>query len=141
MWIGNLAYNYTGVQHKENNDWHPELVAIRDRINEMFSADINSVLCNRYKGGLNWIPFHADDEEILGPEPAIFSISIGHTRVFTLLNKATNNKIECKLNSGSLMIMCKETQIHWLHVVLQDSQVTEGRINLTYRKCLTIPES
>ncbi len=135
MWIGNLAYNYTGVHHKENTEWQSELSATRDSLNVRFSADINSVLCNRYKGCLNWIPFHADDEDILGPEPTIFSISIGHPRVFTMLHKVTNHKIECKLDSGSLLIMCGETQLHWLHAVLQDSQVTEGRINLTFRKC------
>ncbi len=53
IWIGDIPYSYTGKEHKANTCWPLEIATLRDKLNKLFSARINSVLCNRYKSGMN----------------------------------------------------------------------------------------
>lgn len=42
------------------------------------------MLLNRYKGGDDYVGWHADDEKIYGPTPEIASVSFGCERDFLL---------------------------------------------------------
>lgn len=47
----------------------------------------NSLLLNRYKGGDDYVGWHADDEKLYGPTPEIASLSFGCEREFLLKKK------------------------------------------------------
>ncbi|KAJ3041637.1 hypothetical protein HDV00_008914 [Rhizophlyctis rosea] len=48
--------------------------------------------------------------------------------------KLTSTKIEFDLTPGSLLIMRGECQKHWKHGVPKEKNVTEGRVNITFRE-------
>ncbi len=50
MWFGDCPYTYGAVTHPINNDWPISLVQIKAKINGLFGASTNAVLCNYYHG-------------------------------------------------------------------------------------------
>lgn len=50
-------------------------------------SSFNSLLLNRYKGGNDYVGWHADDEKLYGPTPEIASLSLGCDRDFVLKKK------------------------------------------------------
>jgi alkylated DNA repair dioxygenase AlkB len=46
---------------------------------------------NRYKGGNDYVGWHADDEKLYGPTPEIASLSLGCDRDFVLKKKPSKN--------------------------------------------------
>uniref|UniRef100_A0A7N0UW45 Fe2OG dioxygenase domain-containing protein n=1 Tax=Kalanchoe fedtschenkoi TaxID=63787 RepID=A0A7N0UW45_KALFE len=117
----------------------------------------NSVLLNRYKGGGDYVSWHADDEKLYGLTPEIASLSFGCEREFLLRKKkpkaalqgqgktAAEEPLSKRLKSntidqhsfnlkhGSLLVMRGYTQRDWLHSVPKRAKATETRINLTFR--------
>ena len=95
-------------------------------------------MLNWYRNGQDSMGWHADNEKELGDYPAIVSINIGAARKF-VLRKNTNHKekIEFILQHGDLLLMHGDTQNHWQHQVPKQKKVTQGRINLTFRKIIT----
>lgn len=115
----------------------------------------NSLLLNRYKGGDDYVGWHADDEKLYGPTPEIASVSFGCERDF-LLKKRPMKKSKAKrtegeppskrsknnvypdqhsfvLKHGSLLLMRGNTQRDWLHSVPKRAKAESVRINLTFR--------
>ncbi len=134
-WIGDFAYMYSGAIHPPNPLWPDSLKFLMEGLKKSYDADVNSVLCNLYRSGRNCIPYHSDDEAILGLNPTIFSVSLGASRVFSLKKKADSSVVvEKRLSSGSLVIMSGKTQELWRHGILQDFSTRKARINLTFRK-------
>ncbi len=74
-WFGDLEYKYTGFIHPPCQNWPHILTSLKDEIENYFHVVINSVLCNFYPNGLSCIPYHSDNEAILGNEPNIYSLS------------------------------------------------------------------
>lgn len=50
-------------------------------------SSFNSLLLNRYKGGSDYVAWHADDEKLYGHDPEIASVSLGCERDFLLRKK------------------------------------------------------
>lgn len=61
-------------------------------------SKFNSLLLNRYKGGNDYVAWHADDEKLYGPTPEIASVSFGCEREFLLKKKPR------KSSQGMIMI-------------------------------------
>lgn len=59
-------------------------------------SSFNSLLLNRYKGGNDYVGWHADDEKLYGPTPEIASLSFGCERDFFLKKKP------CKKSCGMI---------------------------------------
>lgn len=67
--------------------WHPTLLMLKDRLEEVTGINFNSMLANLYRDGHDSVAWHSDDELILGPEPTIASLTFGDTRNFELRKK------------------------------------------------------
>jgi alkylated DNA repair dioxygenase AlkB len=135
-WSGDVAYKYSGVIH-EPAPWSPTLEAVRERVSHVVPRP-NGVLGNLYRGGVDTVGYHADNEKVFGPYPIIASVSLGAERRFTLqLNDNHSDKVEMVLPHGSLLVMAGETQTRWKHTV-PPARKSEGhvgtRVNLTFRK-------
>lgn len=127
------VYRYSGLT-LEPNPWTGDLAALRDRTREACGVDVNSVLINLYRDGSDAMGWHADDEEPLGSNPVIASLSLGAPRRFVLRHERTREKIEYALGGGSLLVMGGTTQHHWRHAVPRTTKPVGPRLNLTWRR-------
>lgn len=111
-----------------------ELLAIKQKIEEITQIKFTSCLLNLYRDGKDSNGWHADDEKELGINPAIASLSLGQERFFHFRHKKDKNiKHKILLNHGSLLLMQGETQHCWQHQIPKTSKVIGERINLTFR--------
>ncbi|XP_009613321.1 DNA oxidative demethylase ALKBH2 [Nicotiana tomentosiformis] len=132
---------YSGYQpHAYSWDEFPPLKDILDAVHKALpGSHFNSLLLNRYKGGDDYVGWHADDEKLYGPTPEIASLSFGCEREFLLKkrpDKTPGGKITSGeppkkrpkkngspdqhsfvLKHGSLLVMRDYTQRDWLHSV------------------------
>ncbi|KAL1358720.1 hypothetical protein AAHE18_04G054900 [Arachis hypogaea] len=86
---GLTELTYSGYQpHAYTWDDFPLLKDILDVVLKALpGSSFNSVLLNRYKGGDDYVGWHADDEKLYGSTPEIASISLGCERDFFLKKK------------------------------------------------------
>ncbi|KAF7120717.1 hypothetical protein RHSIM_Rhsim13G0140300 [Rhododendron simsii] len=80
---------YSGYQpHAYSWDDFPPLKDILEAVHKTFpGSSFNSLLLNRYKGGNDYVGWHADDEKLYGSTPEIVSVSFGCDREFLLRKK------------------------------------------------------
>jgi alkylated DNA repair dioxygenase AlkB len=115
--------------------WTANLRTIRHRVVELAGEEFNSVLANLYRDGADKVDWHADDEQVLGLDPIIASVSLGTSRKFRLRRKDRSlTTVDIVLNSGDVLIMRGPTQQLWEHEVPRSKVVKEPRVNLTFRK-------
>lgn len=154
---------YSGYQpHAYSWDDFPPLLHILDAVHQAFPGScFNSLLLNRYKGGNDYVGWHADDEKLYGPTPEIVSLSFGCDREFLLKKRPAKTPRQVKrvenapppskrlknsdnksdqhsfmLKHGSLLLMRGYTQRDWLHSVPKRAKADGIRINLTFRQVL-----
>jgi alkylated DNA repair dioxygenase AlkB len=129
-----VTYRYTGLSlHAQ--PWTRTLNRLRTVVEELSGQQFNSVLCNLYRDGRDYMGWHADDERALGSNPVIASMSFGAERRFLLKPRSgAANRVEFLLKSGSLLVMRGDLQQHWLHQLPRALRVTQQRINLTFRQ-------
>ncbi|KAI5466627.1 hypothetical protein BGZ63DRAFT_344782 [Mariannaea sp. PMI_226] len=110
----------------------------------------NFCLVNYYASGSDSISFHSDDEQFLGPDPAIASFSLGARRDFLMKHKpakpgitdqlaASAKPLKLPLGSGDMVLMRGRTQSNWLHSIPKrtgKNQEDGGRINITFRRAM-----
>ena len=115
--------------------WTPELERVRLSVTRATKRRFNSVLLNYYRDGNDTVGWHADNEEGLGLQPFIASISLGAERDFQLrrIDDPKGSKLTVPLPSGSLLVMGGETQTNWHHAVPRRKRVKTPRVNLTFR--------
>ncbi|NXD12621.1 ALKB2 demethylase, partial [Nothocercus nigrocapillus] len=140
-----LTYTYSGVTFSPK-PWIPVLDRIRDRVALHTGHTFNFVLINRYKDGCDHIGEHRDDERELVPHSPIASVSFGACRDFVFRHcesrgkKATRHikPIKLQLAHGSLLMMKYPTNVYWYHSVPVRKKVLAPRINLTFRKVMSL---
>jgi len=103
---------------------------------EVSNATFNSVLCNYYHDGKDGMGWHCADERELGKEPIIASVSFGAERIFAFKHRNSKERINIRLEHGSMLIMRGQTQHSWQHALPKSTIVHEPRINLTFRNIL-----
>lgn len=131
-----LAYTYSGLTLKPHPFTH-DLKAIKNKIKQFSPETFTHCLANLYRDGSDSMGLHADDEQELGKDPVIASVSLGETRKFRLKHKFDKNlKLNIDLEPGSLLIMQGTTQHFWKHELPKTSIIKGQRINLTYRKII-----
>jgi alkylated DNA repair dioxygenase AlkB len=135
-WYGDPQAAYAFSSSK----WHPypwstDLSFIKEKIEKETGASFNSVLLNLYRNGNDSVSWHRDNEEELGRDPVIASISFGETRPFQVRHKYRKElkKVEIPLTHGSLLLMAGPMQHFWEHQVPKTSRPVHPRINLTFR--------
>lgn len=94
----------------------------------------NTCLANFYQDGSQRIGWHADREE-LGRSTPIASVSLGAVRQFAVRHKVhgVSDRVTFELASGSVVFMENVCQQEYLHCIPKQPEVTNGRINLTFR--------
>ncbi len=129
-----ISYRYSGLT-LHGQAWTPDLALIRALVERYSGFAFNSVLCNLYRDGDDYMGWHADDEPELGLQPAIASVSFGAARRFVFKPKSgAKERREFLLAAGSLLVMSGDLQEHWLHQLPKARKIEEARINLTLRQ-------
>ena len=119
--------------------WLPVLDSLRRRIERFARCRFNSVLVNLYRDGSDAMGWHSDDERELGDEPTIASLSLGGVRRFRMRHRRRQlPPINLDLPDGSLLVMAGAMQANWKHCVPRTRKPVAPRINLTFRKVLTV---
>ena len=133
-WYGDdeATYRYSGITHTPL-PWIRPLDIIQHKLAVEHALNFNSVLCNLYNDGMDYMGWHRDNEPELGPDPIIASISLGEPRRFLFRHLIAGEKHETILVPGSLLLMHKGCQRYWKHSLPKMINVKRPRINLTFR--------
>jgi alkylated DNA repair dioxygenase AlkB len=136
-WVGDsdCSYTYSGVK-KSPQAWTPELLSIKQEMEELAQSEFNSCLLNLYHDGDDGMGWHSDDEKELDASAPIASLSLGAQRKFAFRHKENKTTIPVYLENASVLIMRSPTQKFWQHALLKSKKVSTSRINLTFRKIL-----
>jgi alkylated DNA repair dioxygenase AlkB len=131
------------VYSKNRVKWTEEAVELKKRLEELTNFEYDYLLCNLYKTGQNYISWHSDKEAISfegaseGSWGVISSLSLGGARKFKVKESKpseTPERYDFVLESGDLLIMNGEMQLHYKHTVPKTAKKVDERINLTYRR-------
>jgi len=132
---GGVAYAYSGRTLPALPC--PEVVAeLMAYANGATGEAFNTALLNRYRGGADYMGWHADNERMLGPSPVVASFSFGATRVFKVRPKEKGSEagLDLLLPHGSLLVMCAGMQAHYQHALPKTKRPVSERVNVTFRK-------
>jgi len=133
-WYGNERYSYTySNSTKHALPWTAELRELKALVEEQTGTEFNSCLLNLYHDGEEGMAWHSDDEEALGKNTEIASLSFGADRKFSFKHKTTNQTVSVVLEKGSLLVMKGATQTFWMHRLPPTKKVKKPRVNLTFR--------
>src|ERR687891_268708 len=133
-WYGDSDYLYTySNTTKQALPWTKELCELKQIVEKLAETTFNSCLLNLYDNGDEGMGWHSDDEESLGKDNTIASLSFGAERKFLFKHKQTKQIISLVLEHGSLLIMKDATQRNWLHSLPKSKNIVQHRINLTFR--------
>lgn len=133
-WFGDEEYDYkySGIS-KKAHVWTPELLQLKQKIEEISETTYNSCLLNLYHTGEEGISWHSDREKTLLDNGTIASLTLGAERKFSFKHKETKTRLDIVLGNGSLLLMKGTTQKNWLHRLPPTKKVFTPRINLTFR--------
>ncbi|MDQ8141513.1 alpha-ketoglutarate-dependent dioxygenase AlkB [Chryseobacterium sp. CFS15] len=135
-WYGddNKSYQTADNNSSKTNPWAPELLSLKERIENEFGYRFNGVLLNLYRDNNDSVAWHRDKESRYGKRPVIASISLGQTRNFDFRKKDHHqSKYSLPLPHGSLLIMKGDLQENWEHRIAKSVIPMKERINLTFR--------
>jgi alkylated DNA repair dioxygenase AlkB len=136
-WYGDSDYLYAySNTTKQALAWTKELCELKQVVEEIVGTTFNSCLLNLYHNGDEGMGWHSDDEESLGKNNTIASLSLGAERNFLFRHKQTKQIVSLVLEHGSLLIMKDVTQGNWLHSLPKSRNIIDSRINLTFRTIL-----
>lgn len=128
-----FGYTYSGATRLAL-PWTDELLKLKQCVEAVSGEPFNSCLLNLYHNGQEGMAWHSDDEKELVKHGCIASLSLGAARKFVFKHRTSKETIALVLEPGSLLLMKKDTQDHWLHSLPKTTKVTEPRINLTFRQ-------
>ena len=131
-WYGEASYTYSGLT-LQPLPLTPLLAQLRAAVERVTGQRYNSVLLNYYRDGADSMGMHSDDEQELGPQPVIASLSYGETRTFILRHKRSKRTVKLDLTDGSLLLMAGDLQANWQHGINKTATVVGPRLNLTFR--------
>lgn len=134
-WFGDSSKIYhLGNNDFQVNEWSPELIDLKEKIERFSGNEFNSVLLNLYRDGNDSVAWHRDKESELGNRPVIASVSLGQVRNFDFRKVNDHHKkYSIALEHGSLLIMKGDLQVNWEHRIAKSVKNMKPRINLTFR--------
>ncbi len=134
VWIGDkgCSYTYSG-QKKDPQSWTPELLIIKEQLENLAAWKFNSCLLNLYHDGNEGMGWHSDNEPELNPLAPIASLSLGGERKFAFRHRENKGSSSILLENGSVLLMHPPTQVYWQHSLLRTTLPVSPRINLTFR--------
>jgi alkylated DNA repair dioxygenase AlkB len=133
-WYGDRAFEYRYSNNtKKALLWTPELLQLKQLVEEKTGETFNSCLLNLYHTGEEGMAWHSDGEKDLKKDGAIGSLSFGAERKFAFKHKTSGETVSLVLEHGSLLVMKDTTQTYWLHRLPPTKQTRRPRVNLTFR--------
>jgi len=136
-WYGDQPWRYTySKTTKHAFIWTPELLAIKNQVEQVTGELFNACLLNLYHQGAEGMSWHSDGEQELIPQGVIASLSLGAERKFSFKDKTTKQRIDIWLEHASVLTMQGETQAYWQHCLPPTKKIHQPRINLTFRQML-----
>lgn len=139
-WFADAGIQYSYVNNLlSTQPWLDPLRAIKNEVEAVTGSVFNSLLVTYYRDGNDYVDWHADDEEELGENPVIASLSLGTVRRFQLRHNTRAEESEIPLKNGDLLLMQPGLQKYWQHRVPKESNLNQPRINLTFRQVVNIP--
>lgn len=133
-----LTYTYSKITLPAYS-WSPFLQKLREKVIAVTGEDYNSVLINYYESGLDSNGWHSDNERELGAHPALFSVSIGASRKFSVRKTGeTKTAFAILLEEGDALWMKSGFQNKYQHSIPKTSQIKELRVNFTFRKVVKL---
>lgn len=128
------SYRYSGSVVLEPTPWCAPLLGLKHKVEEATGFKFQIVIGNLYRHADDSIGWHADQDPVMGNQPAIASISLGYERKFQLRFKEKGSQIhDLWLAHGSLLLMkpgCQQTHIHQVPKTTKSVGI---RVNLTFR--------
>lgn len=131
-WYG-LPYQYSSIKWPQQ-DFIPVLSQIKEGVEAELSFSFNSVLANYYRDGNDAMGWHRDNEKEMD-QRIIASVTFGGERVFKVKSRISDQLVEVKLLSGSLLVM-ENLQTNWMHALPRTKRINAPRINLTFRNII-----
>ncbi len=113
--------------------WDDKLWQLCHEINDSHQLACNSVLCNLYRDGQDSMWRHSDDEDELGSDPVIVSVTLWASRAFKLRHKTTREIVTLMLEHGSILVMWPGSQTQREHCIPKTTRLLWPRINCTFR--------
>ena len=132
-----IRYSYSN-NLLQTQSWLEYLLNIKEDIQHISGFQFNAVLLTYYRNGNDHVTWHSDDEKELGQEPVIASLSLGETRQFLFRCKHEGTISSLALNNGDLLLMKSGFQAHWQHCIPTEPSIDKPRINLTFRKVVSL---
>lgn len=116
--------------------WTPELLELREKVEQETGKNFNAVLLNLYRNGNDSVAWHSDKEHKIGKNPSIASVTFGQTRPFRFRHKLDKSipQLEIPLHHGTLLLMSGTTNTYWEHHIPKSAKNMLPRINLTFRQ-------
>ena len=110
-WFGDntYSYKYSGIT-KQAHIWTPELLQLKQKVEELSATTYNSCLLNLYHDGEEGMGWHSDAEKTLLDNGTIASVTLGAERKFSFKHKESKQRIDVLLENGSLLLMKGTTQ-------------------------------
>jgi alkylated DNA repair dioxygenase AlkB len=130
-----IGYHYSNQLSSSKPMTEPLLMLI-SQVNDIFGANYNGILVNKYKTGNDYISPHSDDEKNL-EDCGIVAISYGATRKFRIRNKKTKQIVkDFPLISYSMLQMGGKFQQEFTHEIPCEKKIKDERISFTFRRHL-----
>lgn len=123
-----------GRRTYEVRPWHPEILAIRSKLEAECSCIFDTCFLNRYLNQRDHLGWHADDSPEMDDARPIVSVSLGVEREIWVRAKPKGQEIrKYKLGHGSAFIMPPGFQDAYMHQIPKASFACGERISLTFR--------
>lgn len=134
----NQTYSYSNITMYPN-PFTSTLNDIKQKIEVFSDHHFNTLLINLYRNGNDSNGWHADNENELGENPVIASVSFGEERPFHFKHRTIKTeRHKLLLQHGSLLVMKGEMQHYWLHQIAKTKRQIQPRINLTFRSLVKV---
>ena len=120
---------------KNGNEWTPELIAIKSKVEAVAGFVFDGVLLNYYRDGNDSVSWHSDNLPASGKAIPIASVTFGEKRVFKVRHKTRKDiqQLKIPLTHGSLLLMGETMQLNYEHHIPKTAMKISSRINLTFR--------
>jgi len=130
-----IKYKYSGYSH-DSVQWPNWFYPLLDRVCSASNSKFNGCLINLYRNGIDRMGWHSDNEKELDLNQSIASLSLGASRDFLLKHRRLFIKEKINLKNGDLLIMHPECHREWVHSLPSRKNISDFRINLTFRAYL-----
>ena len=127
------GYKYSG-QIMASQKLTPTLTELLQKTNELFKANYNGILVNKYSEGKDYIGAHSDDESALDAI-GVVAISYGEERNFRIRDKNTKKiVIDVPTQQGMYIHMGGKFQQEFTHEIPKQLRLKGTRYSFTFRK-------